>query len=197
MLEIVPYDSARDTLSTQIDSGIGPDIVGPVGWGGSNDFYGQWLDLTAVISDNNFDTSIFDPALIKHFQTDEGQVGLPFAVYPGAMYFVPAMFDEIGLAYPPQKYGDKYALDGVEVDWNWDTVTEVAKRLTIDANGLVPPKKASIALRSYKLVTMHNGSLYSMWLHSTMALPISTAVRKKANTNPQSPMAGKGLEMVL
>ena len=45
VLEIVPYDSARDTLATQIASGSGPDIVGPVGWGGSNAFYGQWLDV--------------------------------------------------------------------------------------------------------------------------------------------------------
>jgi len=136
VLEIVPYDSARDTLSTQIASGAGPDIVGPVGWGGSNDFYGQWLDLTAAIKDNKFDTSIFDPALIKFYQVEGEQVGLPFAVFPGAMYFVPSMFDEAGLAYPPQKYGDKYVLDGAELDWNWDTVTEVAKRLTIDVNGL-------------------------------------------------------------
>ncbi len=136
VLEIVPYDSARDTLSTQIASGAGPDIVGPVGWGGSNDFYGQWLDLTAAIKDNKFDTGIFDPALIKFYQVEGEQVGLPFAVFPGAMYFVPSMFDEAGLAYPPQKYGDKYVLDGNEVDWNWDTVTEVAKRLTVDVNGL-------------------------------------------------------------
>jgi multiple sugar transport system substrate-binding protein len=136
VLEIVPYDSARDTLSTQIASGEGPDIVGPVGWGGSNAFYGQWLDITPQISSSKFDTSIFDPALLKFYQTEEGQVGLPFAVFPGAMYFVPAMFDEAGLAYPPQKYGDKYELDGAEVDWNWDTVTEIAKRLTIDVNGL-------------------------------------------------------------
>jgi len=136
VIEIVPYDSARDTLSTQIASGAGPDIVGPVGWGGSNDFYGQWLDLTAAIADNKFDTGIFDPALIKFYQVEGEQVGLPFAVFPGAMYFIPAMFDEAGLAYPPQKYGEKYVLDGNEVDWNWDTVTEVAKRLTIDINGL-------------------------------------------------------------
>jgi multiple sugar transport system substrate-binding protein len=45
------------------------------------------------------------------------------------------MFDELGLAYPPQNYGDPYVLDGEEVEWNWDTFTEVAKRLTIDANG--------------------------------------------------------------
>src|SRR5215207_3430185 len=128
ILEIIPFNSARDTLSTQIASGAGPDIVGPVGWGGSNDFYGQWLDIGPQIESSGFDTSIFDPALVKFYQTEEGQVGLPFAVFPGAMYFVPALFDEAGLAYPPQKYGEKYTLDGQEVDWNWETVTEVAKR---------------------------------------------------------------------
>jgi multiple sugar transport system substrate-binding protein len=136
VLEVVPYDSARDTLSTQIAAGAGPDIVGPVGWGGSNDFYGQWLDISPQIMSSGFDTSIFDPALLKFYQTEEGQVGLPFAVFPGAMYFVPAMFDEVELAYPPQVYGEKYVLDGNEVDWNWETVTEVAKRLTLDVNGL-------------------------------------------------------------
>jgi multiple sugar transport system substrate-binding protein len=136
ILEVVPYDAARDTLSTQIASGAGPDIIGPVGWGGSNDFYGQWLDISPYIQSTGFDTSIFDPALIVFYQTEEGQVGLPFAVFPGAMYFVPALFDEAGLEYPPQVYGEKYTLDGQEVDWNWDTVTEVARRLTIDINGV-------------------------------------------------------------
>jgi multiple sugar transport system substrate-binding protein len=135
VLEIVPYDSARDTLATQIASGEGPDIVGPVGWGGSNGFYGQWLDLAPYIEKSKFDTSVFDPALVKFYQTEEGQVGLPFAVFPGAVYYQPTMFDEAELAYPPQKYGEKYTLDGKEVDWNWETLTEVAKRLTVDANG--------------------------------------------------------------
>jgi len=137
VLEIVPYDSARDTLSTQIASGAGPDIVGPVGWGGSNGFYGQWLDLTPYIESSGFDTSIFDPALLEFYQTEEGQVGLPFAVFPGAVYYVPAMFDEAGLNYPPQTYGEKYVMpDGTEVDWNWETLTEIAKLLTVDVNGL-------------------------------------------------------------
>jgi multiple sugar transport system substrate-binding protein len=135
VLEVVPYDAARDTLATQIASGAGPDIIGPVGWGGSNAFYGQWLDLTPYIQSTGFDTSVFDPALVVFYQTEEGQVGLPFAVFPAATFFVPDMFDEVGLAYPPQTYGEQYELDGEMVDWNWDTFTEVAKRLTIDSNG--------------------------------------------------------------
>ena len=138
VLEIVPYDSARDTLSTQIASGAGPDIVGPVGWGGSNDFFGQWLDITPHMEESGFDLSVFDPALVKFYQTEqEGQVGLPFAVFPGAMYFQTAMFDESGLNYPPQVYGEKYVFpDGTEADWNWETITKVSKLLTIDVNGL-------------------------------------------------------------
>ena len=136
VIEIVPYEAARDTLSTQIASGAGPDIVGPVGWGGSNDFYGQWLDITPYIESSNFDLSVFDPALVKFYQTEEGQVGLPFAVFPGGMYFQPAMFDEAGLAYPPQVYAEKYVFpDGTEADWNWETITQVAKLLTVDVNG--------------------------------------------------------------
>ncbi|MCA9948823.1 MAG: extracellular solute-binding protein [Anaerolineales bacterium] len=136
VLEVVPFDAAKDTLSTQIASGSGPDIIGPVGWGGSNAYVGQWLDIGPLIESSGFDTSIFDPELIKFYQTEEGQVGLPFAVFPGAMYFIPEMFDEAGLAYPPQNYDEQYELDGEMVDWNWDTITEVAKRLTVDINGV-------------------------------------------------------------
>ncbi len=137
ILEIIPFNSAKDTLSTEIASGNGPDIVGPVGWGGSNAYYGQWLDLAPYIASSGFDTTQFDPALVKFYQTEEGQIGLPFAVFPGAIYYVPAMFDESGLNYPPQTYGEKYVMpDGSEVDWNWETATEVAKLLTIDVNGV-------------------------------------------------------------
>jgi multiple sugar transport system substrate-binding protein len=137
VLEIVPFDAARDTLSTQIAANAAPDIVGPVGWGGSNDFFGQWLDISPQIEASGFDTSVFDPALLEFYQTEEGQVGLPFAVFPGAVFFIPAYFDEAGLNYPPQTYGEKYVMpDGSEVDWNWETITEIAKLLTVDVNGL-------------------------------------------------------------
>jgi multiple sugar transport system substrate-binding protein len=134
-VEVVPFDAAKDTLSTQIAAGAGPDIIGPVGWGGSNAFYGQWLDMTPYIESTGFDTSVYDPALVDFYQTEEGQVGLPYLVFPAAIYYIPAFFDEAGLAYPPKAYGEKYSLDGADVEWNWDTLTEVAKRLTVDVNG--------------------------------------------------------------
>ena len=51
ILEIIPYAAACDTLATQISSGSPPDLVGPVGWGGSNAFYGEWEDLAPYIEE--------------------------------------------------------------------------------------------------------------------------------------------------
>jgi len=135
--EFVPNASARDTLATQIASGNGPDIVGPVGWGGSNAFHGQYLDLTPFIEVNGYDLSQFNEALVDMYQDEAGsQAGLPFAVFPAAVFYQREMFDEAGLNYPPVSYGDKYVMpDGAEVDWNWDTLTELAQILTVDANG--------------------------------------------------------------
>ena len=48
--EAVPYAGANDALATEIASGNGPDIVGPVGIGGANAFHGQWLDLAPLIA---------------------------------------------------------------------------------------------------------------------------------------------------
>lgn len=137
VMEVVPNVSARDTLATQIASGNGPDIIGPVGWDGSNSFYGQYLDLAPLIEKYGFDTEGLDPALIDMYQSESGaQVGLPFLVFPAVSYYQKEMFDEAGLNYPPATYGEKYVMpDGTEVDWNWATVEEIAKILTVDANG--------------------------------------------------------------
>jgi len=136
IMEVVPYASAKDTVLTEIASGNGPDVIGPVGWNGSSALHGQWADLTAEIKAIPDVTKDFDPALIKSYESAEGQIGLPFAVYPSAIFYNTALFDEAGLAYPPAKYGDKYMLDGKEVAWDWETtVKTVAQKLTVDANG--------------------------------------------------------------
>jgi multiple sugar transport system substrate-binding protein len=135
-MEIIPNASARDTLSTEIAAGAGPDIVGPVGWIGSNAFGGQWLDIAPYLQSTNYDSSKFEAALTKMYQTDEGTVGLPFAVYPSAIFYNTKLFQEAGVNPPPANYGDKYTMpDGSEADWTWDTLTTVAQLLTIDSTG--------------------------------------------------------------
>jgi multiple sugar transport system substrate-binding protein len=126
---------AIDTLATLIAAGTAPDIVGPVGFSGANAFSGQWLDLQPLVDKTGYDLKQYSENLVKLYQTSEGLLGIPFAVYPSLMYYNVELFDEAGLAYPPAKYGDKYELDGKEVDWDWNTVAEIAKRLTVDANG--------------------------------------------------------------
>lgn len=139
ILNVVPYVSSRDTLSTLIASGNAPDIAGPVGGGGANSFYGQWLDLTPLIEETKYDLTQFDPALVTMLQslTGQAQEALPFAVYPSATFYTAALFNEAGLNYPPAKYGEKYKWpDGTEVEWNWDTLAQVARLLTIDSAGM-------------------------------------------------------------
>lgn len=136
VIEVVVYEGARDALSTQIAAGNGPDIIGPVGWSGSNAFYGEWLDIGPLIESTGYDTSQFSDELVSFYQTEEGQVGLPFAVFPAAVFYQISMFDEAGLNYPPASYGEPYVWpDGTEAEWNFDTLAELARLLTVDVNG--------------------------------------------------------------
>jgi multiple sugar transport system substrate-binding protein len=136
VMEVIPYDSAKDTLSTEIAAGNGPDIVGPVGWGGSNAFYGQWLDIAPYIKSSGYDTAQFDPALLASYETSQGQVGLPFAVFPSMIFYNTKLFDEAGLNPLPSKYGEKYKMpDGTEAEWSWETLSQVARLLTVDGAG--------------------------------------------------------------
>ena len=131
-LEIVPNNSAYQILKTEIAAGNAPDIVGPVGVRGANGFKGLWLDLTPYIEENNVDLSVYDPALVEFWKiTGEGQVGLPFAVFPSFLYYNVDLFQEAGLPEPPHEFGEQY--DGAE--WDIDALTELAKKLTVDTNG--------------------------------------------------------------
>ncbi|HEX2756668.1 MAG TPA: extracellular solute-binding protein [Candidatus Limnocylindrales bacterium] len=133
--EVVTYDQANGQLATEIQSGNGPDIVGPVGIGGANAFHGQWLDLAPLITKSNYDLSGFPSNVVDIYKLDEGQVGIPFAIYPSALFYKKGLFEEANLSEPPHKYGDKYTMpDGSQVDWNYDTALQVAKLLTVDKN---------------------------------------------------------------
>ncbi len=137
VLEIVDNAQAYDVLNTEIAAGNAPDVVGPMGIRGRASFPGAWLDLAPLIESTNYDLSDFDPALVDFYKVPgEGQLGIPFAVYPYFLMYNEALFDEAGLAYPPANYGDPYIdSEGNSHEWNIDTVTDLAKTLTVDANG--------------------------------------------------------------
>lgn len=131
------FETSRDTYSTLIAAGTPPDILGPVGVGGSNAFADRWLDVKPLADAAGYDFSVFDPALLDLYATaDGGLSGIPFAVFPSVTYYNRGLFDEAGLNYPPQEFDAPYVMpDGTEVPWNYDTVKEIAKLLTVDANG--------------------------------------------------------------
>ena len=134
--EGVPYLAARDALATEIASGNPPDIVGPVGIGGANAFGDEWLDLAPLIAKTGYDLSQYQQGTVDFYKIGDQQAGIPFAIYPTSMWYQRAAFEVIGLNPPPQKYGDKYTMpDGSVVDWDYDTVRQLAKLLTVDKNG--------------------------------------------------------------
>lgn len=137
ILEVVDNDVAYDVLNTQIAAGNAPDIVGPLGIRGRASFPGAWLDLTPNIESTSYDLSDFDPALVDFYNVEgEGQLGLPFAVFPSFVFYNKTLFDEAGLAYPPTSYGEPYIdADGNEMPWDFNTVRDLGILLTVDANG--------------------------------------------------------------
>lgn len=132
-----PYQLARDSLSVQLGSGSGPDIVGPVGIGGAEAFHGQWLDLQPLIDKNHFDMTQFPTSTVHLYNVGgEGQVGIPFAIYPSALFYKAGLFKEAGLNEPPHEWNAKYTMpDGSVVPWDYDTVRKIALILTVDKNG--------------------------------------------------------------
>ena len=135
-LEVIEYEQAYDALNLQINSPNPPDVVGPVAHLRATAFAGQWLDLQPLVDETGYDLSQFDEQLVDFYRSEEfGLEGLPFAVFPSMLYYQRDMFEEAGLDEPPHAYGDPYVLDGEELEWNFDTLRELALRLTVDENG--------------------------------------------------------------
>jgi multiple sugar transport system substrate-binding protein len=133
-LEVTVYEQAVDALSTRIGPNP-PDIAGPVGIGGLASFKGQWTDLTPVLTNAAYDLSVYDPGTVNFFKQDGLQVGIPFDLYPSMLWYKADLFEEAGLAVPPHEWGAKYKkIDGTEVDWTYDTLRELAMKLTVDKN---------------------------------------------------------------
>jgi multiple sugar transport system substrate-binding protein len=135
VLEVVEYEDAYRALSLQLTSPDPPDIVGPAGISAANAFEGQYLDLNPLVESTGYDLTQFAEGSVEFYQDPEdGLVGLPFAIFPSMLYYQRDMFEEADLEEPPHAYGEPYMLDGEEVEWDMDTLRELALRLTVDEN---------------------------------------------------------------
>ena len=66
----------------------------------------------------------------------EGQVGIPYAIYPSVLFYKASLFKEAGLNEPPHEWNGDYTMpDGSKVPWDYDTVRKIAMLLTVDENG--------------------------------------------------------------
>jgi multiple sugar transport system substrate-binding protein len=132
------YAAARDALATQLAAGNSPDVVGPLGIGGAEAFHGQWLDLQPYIDKSGFDMSQFPESTVELYNAGgEGQVGIPYAIYPSVLFYKAGMFKEAGLEEPPHEWNADYKMpDGSTRPWDYDTVREIARILTVDENGV-------------------------------------------------------------
>ncbi len=130
-MEIVPNANAYDTLQTEIAGGNAPDIIGPVGVRGRNGFSGKFLDLTSEIAKQKFDLTAYPDSLIKFFQEGAkgAQIGLPYLIYPGFLWYNQDLFAQQNVPVPPTKVGDQY--NGKT--WDWTALTDLAKKLTLDS----------------------------------------------------------------
>jgi multiple sugar transport system substrate-binding protein len=131
-LEIVPSASARATLKAEIANGVGPDIVGPVGDADRIGFSDAFMDLTPQIASSGMDTSRYSSVLMNFFvQPGGAQIGLPYLINPGFIFYNKDIFTRAGLPDLPTRVGDQW--NGQ--DWTWDTLATVAAQLTLDKNG--------------------------------------------------------------
>jgi multiple sugar transport system substrate-binding protein len=129
----VPWADRQTKYATMLAAGQPPDIAMPIGVGGLSEFYKGWLDLTPFIEADNYDMTRFAGKTVDiHNYPGQGTLGLPLCVYPSVVFYNSDIFDAAGVDYPPHKWGEAYA-DGSP--WTYDTLVEVAKKLTLDANG--------------------------------------------------------------
>ena len=131
-LEIVPSVAAADVLKTEMAAGNAPDIVGPVGVKGLDGFDGLLLDLTSEIHKNNVELTAYESSVVKFFQGgDIGQIGLPYDITPGYIWYDKDAFTKANLPPLPTTVGEQYQGQ----TWDWNELAKVAAQLTLDKSG--------------------------------------------------------------
>lgn len=114
-------------FTTLLAGDLAPDLAFPIGIQGIAEFYDEWVDVAPYIKRDNYDESDFYGPSLDLLEYADKTVGLPLGVYPSVTFFNEDLFDAVGIAYPPQKYGDS--------TWTLAKMVEIAKLMTLDDNG--------------------------------------------------------------
>src|SRR5689334_10146532 len=95
-------------------------------WGGdgfaSDRARGLITDLTPLIDRDKYDLSDFIPDVLKIYQSEGKQWGIPFLTTGSYIYYNMKLFDDAKIPYPPTDWDDK--------SWTWDKFVQIAKQLT-------------------------------------------------------------------
>ncbi len=129
----VPYAENQAKFSTMLAADMPPEICMPIGVAGVARNFEAWEDITPYIERDNYDMSVFSGLTVEiHHYPEKGQLGLPIGIFPTVIFYNEDLFDAAGVDYPPHEFEANYA-DGDP--WTYDKMVEIAKQLTIDANG--------------------------------------------------------------
>ncbi len=83
--------------------------------------------LDDYIAASGFDLSAYDPGMVASMQWNGKQWEIPYASATCVLFYNKDLFDAAGVEYPTHDWNDE--------SWTTDAFIEMAKKLTLDANG--------------------------------------------------------------
>lgn len=133
-------EESLDYLKGRLDISKSAHITGPLSIQMRERYRDSFLDLAPLIEESGYDMSSYDSRVLELYRQAEGGLfSIPFIIYPSFIYYNKRLFDELGLPYPPARFGRDYIDEkGVSHPWNMDTLRLLAMKLTRDSKALTP-----------------------------------------------------------
>lgn len=143
----MPWDVLKQKLLTSVASGDGPDVVSI-----DTADLAQFVDAGALQSvDDFYGSGLMDDenlvqAAVDATQLDGEKYGIPLNFFTEMLYWNKDLFAAAGYDHAPE---------------SWDEFAEMAKKLTIDADGDGTPEQYAIALGDHDTVPMFQPLLWN------------------------------------